>query len=163
MVTRRSNVVMITEEDVEQLLYQWAIVPEWIKAHVLARCPAHRYEGELVIGDEKLVFSGRDIKAGEDFKLEIPFDGITDVYLGFSQDLKTSTDPAFGIGGPVPFAVCYQDNGRSQTIYFNTSFNNYLAHGETTNRKWYETLDEIVTKHRRFKLVSQRKRSLVAA
>lgn len=154
---------MITEEDVEQLLYQWAIVPEWIKAHVLARCPAHRYEGELVIGDEKLVFSGRDIKAGEDFKLEIPFDGITDVYLGFSQDLKTSTDPAFGIGGPVPFAVCYQDNGRSQTIYFNTSFNNYLAHGETTNRKWYETLDEIVTKHRRFKLVSQRKRSLVAA
>ncbi len=163
MVTRRSNVVMITEEDVEQLLYQWAIVPEWIKAHVSARCPAHRYEGELMIGDEKLVFSGRDIKAGEDFKLEIPFDGITDVYLGFSQDLKTSTDPAFGIGGPVPFAVCYQDNGRSQTIYFNTSFNNYLAHGETTNRKWYETLDEIVTKYRRFKLVSQRKRSLVAA
>ena len=163
MVTRRSNVVMITEEDVEQLIYQWAIVPEWIKAHVLARCPAHRYEGELVIGDEKLVFSGRDIKAGEDFKLEIPFDGITDVYLGFSQDLKTSTDPAFGIGGPVPFAVCYQDNGRSQTIYFNTSFNNYLAHGETTNRKWYEILDEIVTKYRRFKLVSQRKRSLVAA
>jgi len=163
MVNKRSNVVMITEEDVEQLLYQWAIVPEWIKAHVSARCPAHRYEGELLIGDEQLVFSGRDIKAGKDFKLEIPFDGITNVYLGFSEGLKASTNPAFGIGGPVPFAVCYQDNGKSQTIYFNTSFNNYLAHGDTTNCRWYETLDEIVTKYRRLKLVSRRNRSLVAA
>lgn len=163
MVNKRSNVVMITEADVEQLLSEWAIVPEWIKAHVSARCPAHRYEGELMIGDEKLVFSGRDIKTGKDTELEIPLDGISDVHLGFSEGLKPSTDPAFGIGGPVPFAVCYQDNGRSQTVYFNTSFSNYLAHGEATNRKWYETLDEIITKYRRLKLVSRRNRFLVAA
>jgi len=162
MITKRSNVMMILEEDVKQLVYEWAIVPEWIKAHVSARCPAHRYEGELMI-DEELVFSGRDIKAGKDFKLEIPFDDITDVSLGFSENLKSSTDPAFGIGGPMPFVVRYQDNGKSQTVYFNTSFNNYLAHGDRTNRKWYETLDEIVTKYRRLKLIGQRNHPLVAA
>ena len=149
MITKRSNVMMIPEEDVKQLLCEWAIVPEWIKTHVSARCPAHRYEGELVLDNEKLVFSGRDIKVGKDFELEIPFDDITDVSLGFSENLKSSTDPAFGIGGPVPFVVRYQDNGNNRTVYFNTSFNNYLAHGDRTNRKWYETLDETVTKLRR--------------
>ncbi len=163
MVNKRSNVMMIPEEDIEQLLYEWAIVPEWIKAHVSARHPAHRYEGELKIEDEKLVFSGRDIKAGKDFELEIPLDGITDVHLGFNEHLKASIDPAFGIGGPVPFVVRYQDNGKNQTVYFTTSFSNYLTHGEATNRKWYETLDEIIARYRRLKLISQRNRSPVAA
>lgn len=163
MVNNRSNVLMITEEDVEQLVYEWAIVPEWIKTHVSARCPAHRCEGELLIEDDQLVFNGRDIKTGKDIELEIPLDGITDVYLGFSEHLKTNVDPAFGIGGPIPFVVRYQDNGKNQTIYFTTSFNNYLAHGEATNRKWCETLDEIINRYRRLKLASHRSRSLVAA
>lgn len=149
MITKRSNVLMITEEDIKQLVYEWAIIPEWIKSHLSASCPAHRYEGELVLYNETLAFSGRDIKAGRDFVLEVPFNDIIDVSLSFNENLKSSTDPAFGIGGPAPFVVRYQDNGNNRTVYFNTSFNNYLAHGDRTNHKWYETLDETVTKLRR--------------
>ena len=48
MVNNKSNVLMITEEDIEQLLIEWANVPVWIKAHVSAKYPAHRYEGGLM-------------------------------------------------------------------------------------------------------------------
>jgi len=163
MVTNRSNVLMIPEEDIEQLLYEWANVPGWIKAHVSAKCPAHRYEGELILDDGSLVFSGRDIREGKDFELEIPLDGITDVRVGFSEDLQASVDPAFGIGGPVPFAVRYQNNGRSQTLYFNTTSYNYPPHRNINNLRWYETLCEIVAKHRPLKLISQINRPLVTA
>jgi hypothetical protein len=149
MITKRSNVLMITEEDIKQLVYEWAIIPEWIKSHLSARCPAHRCEGELVLDNEKLAFSGRDIKLGKDFVLEIQINDILNVSLSFSEYLKSSADPTFGIGGPVPFAIQYRNNGSSRTVYFNTSFNNYLAHGDRTNRKWYEALEEIVTKLRR--------------
>ena len=163
MVNNRTNVVMITEEDIGQLLAQWQDVPAWVKAHVASRCPAHRYEGELLLEGESLVFSGRDIKEGRYFELEIPLDGISEVYVGFSEDLKASIDPAFGIGGPVPFVVRYQGNGESQTLYFNTSSDNYPAHSSINNLRWYEILDEIVTKNRRLELVSRRNRPLVTA
>jgi hypothetical protein len=148
MITKTSNVLMITEVDIRQLVHEWIIIPEWIKAHVSAKCPAHRYEGELVLDEEKLTFRGRDIKVGRDFVLEIPLNDILNVSLSFSEYLKSSANPAFGIGGPVPFAVQYRDNGSSQTVYFNTSFNNYLAHGDKTNRKWYEVLDKTVLKRK---------------
>ena len=146
MIIKRSNVFMITEEDIKRLVYEWIIIPDWIKAHISARCPAHRYEGELVLDNEKLSFSGYDIKVGRDFILDISLSDIIDVSLSLSENLEPSTNPAFGIGGPIPFVVRYQDNGDFKTVYFNTRFNDYLVHGERINCKWYETLDEIVTK-----------------
>ena len=163
MIKNRTNAVMTTEEDIEQLLTEWNNVPAWVKAHVSSRCPAHRYEGELLLNGENLVFSGRDIKEGKDFKLEMPFDSITDVYVGFSEFLKASIDPAFGIGGPVPFAIRYQDNCKSQTVYFNTCSDNYLPHRHINNIRWYEALSEIVTENRGLKPTNRRNRSLVTA
>ena len=161
MDKNRTNAVMITEEDIKQLLTEWNNVPAWVKAHVSARCPAHRYEGELLIDDENLIFTGRDIKEGKYFELEIPLDGVTDVDVGFSEGPKASIDPAFGICGPAPFVVRYQDNGKSQTLYFNTCSDHYLPHTNIYNLRWYETLDEIATKNRRLRLEDVRRRALV--
>lgn len=163
MVNNKSTVLMITEEDIEQLLTQWNSVPAWVKAHLSARCPAHRYEGELLLDDENLVFGGRDIKEGKYFELEIPLENITDIHVGFSEHLKASIDPAFGIGGPLPFVVGYQDNGQSQTAYFTTTGDNYPAHRNINNLRWYETLSETVTEHRRLKLAGMSRRDLVRA
>ncbi len=160
MVNNKSNVVMITEEDIEQLLVQWNNVPAWVKAHLSARSPAHRYEGELLLDDENLVFGGRDIKEGKYFELEIPLENITDVHVGFSEHLQTSIDPAFGIGGPLPFVVGYQNNGQSQTAYFNTTGDNYPPHININNLRWYEVLDETVTRYRQSKLEGMRHRVL---
>jgi hypothetical protein len=131
-------------------------VPGWIKAQVSARQPAYRYEGELTIEDDTLVFAGRDIKEGRDFILKMPLASIANVGLRFSEQLKSSINPAFGIGGPVPFAVQYQHNGSSETLYFNTSFKSCFAHTEGNNRHWYETLYRVVAKYKGAKLVGRR-------
>ena len=144
-MNKTSNVTMIFEDEIQKLVYEWIIIPDWIKAHVSPRCPAHRYEGELTLDTEKLAFIGWDIKVGRDFVLEIPLNKIVYVSLGYSNNLMQNTDPAFGLGGPTPFAVRYQDSGNERLVYFNTSFNNYLVNGERTNRSWYEILDETVT------------------
>ena len=155
-IIKTSPALMITEEDIRQLLLDWRSVPAWIKAQVSAKQPAYRYHGELMIDGETLVFTGRDIKEGKDFILEIPLTSITDVGRRFSDQLKASIDPAFGIGGPVPFAVRYQHDGKTDTLYFNTSFKSCFAHTEGNNRHWYEILYGITVKYQTAKLVSSR-------
>ena len=152
MVNKNSSVLMITEEDIEQLLTEWGNVPRWVKAHVSAKCPAHRYEGELMLNAESLIFRGRDIREGKDCELELLLNCITEVYIGFSEYLKASIDPAFGMGGPEPFAIRYKNNGDSQTLYFNTSSDRYPPHRRINNLRWYEILDTIVTECRLPKL-----------
>jgi len=152
---KNSPALMITEEDITQLLLDWRSVPVWIKDHVSTRQPIHRYEGELLIEGKTLVFIGHDIKEDKDFYLEIPLSSITDIGLRFSEQLKVSIDRAFGIGGPVPFVVQYQHDGRSETLYFNTSFKSCFAHTEGNNRHWYETLYEILTRYRHQKLLTK--------
>ena len=163
MVNKRSNVVMIAEEDIEQLLTEWSKVPAWVKAHLTVRCPAHRYEGKLTVDGESLVFGGRDMKEGEYSQLVISLDDVTDVTVGFGEELEATIDPAFGIGGTMPFAVHYRDNGRSQTVYFNTCADNYPPHQRIDNIRWYEELDQIIDEYRRAELTGSRNRSLVMA
>lgn len=159
MINKNSSVLMITEEDIEQLLTEWGNVPQWVKAHVSTKCPAHRYEGELMLNDESLIFHGRDIGEGKDCELELPLNCIAEVYIGFSKHLKASIDPAFGMGGPEPFAIRYKNNGESQTVYFNTSSDRYPPHRRINNLRWYETLDTIVTKYRLPNLEGEETRS----
>ena len=155
MIRRISSALMIAEDDIGEILDEWSKVPGLIKAHVKARCPLHRYEGELSLGDNNLIFHGWDIEEGKEYQLAIRLDTITDTYLGFSEHLKGSIDPAFGVGGPVPFAVRYQDNGKNRTVYFNTGFNSYLAHRDTNSRHWYEAIQEAIIKNRRLKLADR--------
>ena len=153
MINKTSWVLMITEEDIDQLLGEWERVPVWLKLHLKPRCPAHRYEGELTIDDEKVVFHGRDIKEGTDYGIEVPFARVTSVGFGFSDRLKKTFDPAFGIGGPTPFTIGYRDAaGDNHTVYFNTSFPNYVAYGDQVNFDCYETLDNSVNEYRSWKI-----------
>ena len=161
MIRKSSLALMITEEDIEEILAEWSEVPGFIKAHVKARSPLHRCEGELSLDEGNLTFRGRDIKEGKGYELAIPLERVTDVYLGFSKHLKAGMDPAFGIGGPVPVAVHYQDNGKDRIMYFNTGFNSYLVHGDTNSRHWCEALQEAVAKHRPLKLAARRNPSLL--
>ena len=147
-MVKRSGVLMITEADIEELLFEWYHVPAWIKAHVSARCPPHRYVGELSLEDEKMVFRGRDIKESKGCRLEIPLASVTRVAFGFSEQLKANFDPTFGTGGPVPFAVWYRDGSQEHTLYFNTSFSKFLVDRASRNREWYETLSGVVTYRR---------------
>lgn len=146
MISKISPALMIKKDDIEQLLLEWSNVSQWVKTHVSLRYPIHRYEGDLAIEDQCLVFRGHDVKEGKDFEELIPLNEITGVSLGFDEHLKDSINPSFGIGGPLPFIVRYQSEGREQTAYFNTYLSHYPIHIRNGNRVWYETL-EAVTNH----------------
>lgn len=158
MASEKTNAIMLMEEDVASLLAEWDRVPAWIKVHVAARRPAHRYEGQLVVGDESLFFVGRDMKEGRPFELEIPVESIDSVGLGFSERMQASIDPAFGSGGPVPFTVAFREDGCGRRAFFSTCADNYPAHMNASNVKWYETLDGILANRERRELTVQRER-----
>ncbi len=64
MLSKISPALMIKKDDMEQLLPEWSDTPQWVRAHVSTKYPPHRYEGDLSIVGECLVFRGRDIKEG---------------------------------------------------------------------------------------------------
>ena len=163
MVRERANAIMIMEEDIESLLAEWDKVPNWIRVHVSARRPAHRYEGQLVMDDESLLFAGRDMKEGRPFELEIPLEAIDDVGLGFDERMEASMDPVFGNGGPVPFAVNFSEDGHTRRAFVSTCADNYPAHMNVNNVKWCEMLDEVVAKRERHESPASRERELVFA
>ena len=163
MTAKISPALMIKKDDIEQLLVEWSSVPQWVRAHISTRYPPHRYEGDLAIEGDSLVFRGRDIKEGKDFEEVIPLDSISGVFFDFDKHLKGSIDPSFGIGGPVPFVVRYQSKGGEQTAYFSTYFSHYPIHILNGNRKWYETLKDITSHTPRRGLKVEKDRVLVAA
>lgn len=135
---------MIKKDDIGQLLQEWSNVSQWLKAHISTKSPPHRYEGDLAIEGQCLVFRGRDIKEVRDFKEVIPFNKIYKVLLAFDERLQDNIDLSFGIGGPVPLIIRYQSDNGEQVAYLNTSFNNSRVRTANRNREWYETLDELV-------------------
>ena len=163
MVREKINATIIMEEDIDSLLAEWDMVPAWIKVHVSAKRPAHRYEGRLVITNEGLFFMGRDMKEGVSFELEIPMESITSVDLGFNQRMQESIDPVFGAGGPVPIAVEFPEDGRTRRAYISTCADNYSAHMNVNNARWYEMLDEVLAERERRDIPIRRERELVFA
>ena len=158
-----SPALMIKKDDIEQILLEWSNVPQWVKAHISTRCPLHRYEGDLTIEGDYLVFRGRDIKEGKDYEEAIRLDSIIDVLFDFDNHLQGNIDLSFGIGGPVPCAVRYHSDGREQTAYFNTYFNHYPIHILNANRKWYEMLKGITSHNSQRRLGGEGNEVLVAA
>ncbi len=163
MVRERTNATMIMEEDIESLLTEWEKVPGWVKVHVSAKRPAHRYEGQLVMDEGSLSFRGRDMKEGKAFELEIPLEAIGDVGLGLDERMQASIDPVFGNGGPVPFAVDFSEDGHTRRAFFSTCADNYPAHMSVNNVKWYEMLDGILAKRERHEPLASGERELVFA
>ncbi len=156
---KRANAVMIGEEDIEEMLDAWKDVPTWLKMHLAAKRPAHRYEGQLEADGDRLVFRGRDMKEGCSCEIEVPLAAIDRVSLGFGTSMDSGVDPVFGNGGPVPLAIHYHDGGASRSIYFHVLADNYAPHITADNVRWYEMLDEALEQ----RALSTRKRELALA
>jgi len=163
MIKKRANAVMITDHDVRDLLTEWGRLPAWMKKHMLPAHPMRRYEGELVIDDTSLVFSGRDMKEGVTCEFHIPLDVIVEVYVGFSRELKQDFDNTLEKNTTAPFAVKFRDSYDEKTIYFNAVTDNYIPHININNVNWCETLDKILAKNEREILANNHKQPMVAA
>jgi len=144
MIARKSPALMIKETDIDQLLLEWCHVTHWVRAHISQRRPAHRYEGDLLLEDQRLVFRGRDLKDGKNYEEIVALDRIISVYPGFSKLLEGSSQPSFGIGGQVPLVVRYHSDAGEQTAYLHVCHDHYPLHLASGNLDWYEALRDAI-------------------
>jgi hypothetical protein len=161
MDSYKTNAIMVNAEDIEQYLSEWGKVPTWIKIHVSIKYPLHRYEGQLILQDDILVFRGQDMKEGRNYHLEIPMEVIKEVQMGFSEDKDSRIAFDFGTAGFEPFGVLYQLNGENYTVYFYTCPDNYQPHMNFNTRKWYQMLEEMINGNGASRLVRTKQRVLV--
>ena len=67
------NTLMAYEEDIKSRGFR-----DWIKAHTSFMRPLHRYKGVLELDEQKMIFTGKDVKVDKNFNLEIATGDITD-------------------------------------------------------------------------------------
>ena len=58
-----------------------------------------RYEGELLVEGQDLVFRGRSVRWGKRFEEVIPLDEIIELSLAFDERLKDVIGPSFSTSG----------------------------------------------------------------
>lgn len=112
---------------------------DWLRAHTSWMKPLHRYEGELTLEEDRLIFEGEDTKEDRHYKKEIRKEDVTEVYHGFDDSFRRREDRSIGIRFK-PLRVNYKENDKERTMYFVTDFSR-LTRG-SNNKEWYEALRE---------------------
>lgn len=129
------NTLMAYEEDIKNKSF-W----DWLKAHTSFMKPLHRYRGNLNLGGENLVFSGKDVKKKISFFLEIPYKNILDVFLGFDDIFKRREDRQIGLFGFMPLIIRYKLEEGEKSLYIFANFHHSLKGRTSDNKEVYEEL-----------------------
>jgi hypothetical protein len=119
------------EEDI--LTRSWG---DWMQAHTSFLKPLHRYEGQMNVLPDKLTFSGKDKRTGEDIFLTIQKYQIEQIYLGFDETYNAMETRDFGLKW-LPLRVTFLQNGKEEKLYIIT---NYRLFGWSDNQDYFEYL-----------------------
>lgn len=116
---------------------------DWLEAHTSWMKPLHRYNGELVVTDEKLIFSGKDKRKKEDIDFEIQISDIKNIHLGFDDTFKRREDRQIGLFGFVPLRIDYMDESEDKKLYVFAHFHHpYGLRRHSKNKKVYEHITD---------------------
>jgi hypothetical protein len=132
MEIKKGKVLMAYKEDIKHRGFL-----DWLKAHTSFVKPLHRYEGNITLSDEKIVFDGKDIKTKNDCAIEINKIDVTDIYLGFDDVFKRGEDRSLGISFQ-PLRIVFSKDEKEYILYLIIDFNRLLR--ATKNKEWYEEL-----------------------
>ena len=113
---------------------------DWIESHTSSLNPLHRYEGELILENDKLKFKGKDSREERSFELEIELKKITDVYLGLDEVFTRGNDSNLDLWLK-PLRIKFERNGSEKTIYLFIDLKNLTKTSE--NKKWFEVLKDL--------------------
>ena len=127
------NTLMAYKEDIKNRDF-W----DWVKAHTSFMKPLHRYEGVLESSEEKINFTGKDVKEDKDFNLEIATVDITDIHFGF-DDVFTGWEERAAPWNK-PLRVIYKFKEARKTIYLFMNFHHRYAMRTSDNKEVYEKL-----------------------
>ena len=132
MEIKRVKVLMAYKEDIKHRGFL-----DWMKAHTSFVKPLHRYEGKIILSDEKIMFDGKDKKTKNDYAIEINKIDVTDIHLGFDDVFKRGEDRSLGISFQ-PLRIKFSKDEKEHIMYFIIDFNRLLR--ATKNKEWYEEL-----------------------
>ena len=132
MEIKKGKVLMAYKEDIKHRGFL-----DWLKAHTSFVKPLHRYEGNITLSDEKIVFDGKDKKTKNDCAIEINKIDVTDIYLGFDDVFKRGEERSLGISFQ-PLRIVFSKDEKEYILYLIIDFNRLLR--ATKNKEWYEEL-----------------------
>jgi hypothetical protein len=133
----KENTLLAFEENIRNRSFM-----DWVKAHTSGFKPLHRYEGILEIRKDRLIFYGKDVKDGEEFKLEISFKDIIDVYYGFDEIFKGREERAWPWDKPL--RIRFRMNEIEKTIYLFANFHHKYGIRTSDNEEVYKKLNYLL-------------------
>jgi len=71
--------------------------------------PLHKYEGQLSLEDEGMSLVGKSKDSHKEFRLLVPFEDVSDVYLGWDDVLRRWKDTRALIK---PLRITFEDQGK---------------------------------------------------
>ncbi len=126
------------EKDIENRGFK-----DWLRAHTSWLKPLHRYEGTLKLTEEKLSYSGKDVKKEEKIDLEIPLKNIENYHHGFDETFRRREDRQIGLFGFAPLKIKYVTEGENKKIYFFAEFGRFPMRN-TENEEVHKKLNELM-------------------
>jgi len=126
MVIKNTSTLMAFEEDIHNRGFM-----DWLVAHTSFFKPLHRYEGELSLLNDRIVFYGDDKKKKQKYSLQINKKDVTDIFHGFDNVFKRGEDRALGISFK-PLRINFIKNDSPTAIYLIIEFRRTLR---TSNNK----------------------------
>ena len=130
-----ARVIMSFTEDIETFNMN-----DWIESHTSSLNPLHRYEGELILENDKLKFKGKDNREEKPFELEIELKKITDVYFGLDEVFTRGNDSNIELWLK-PLRIKFEKDGLEKTIYLFVDLNSLTK--TSGNKKWFEALKDL--------------------
>jgi hypothetical protein len=125
---------MAYEEDIKERRFG-----DRLKAHISFLKPLHRYQGDITLLEDKIIFKGKDTKTKGHHSLEIDKSELKDVYLGFDDVFKRIEDRSIGFAFK-PLRLKFVKNNREFTTYFIIHFKRTMR--TTKNEEWYEEIEK---------------------
>lgn len=100
----------------------------------------NRYEGDLTLFDDQLVFEGVDNETKQDFTIKINRDEVEDIYFGFDDAFENKMSEEENEIYFEPLRITFFKEGIDRVIYLLIEFDPVSK--TAGNKDWYEDLEE---------------------
>lgn len=132
MLMKEEKVLMAFDTDIKN-----RTLGEWARAHTSLAKPLHRYEGEITLEEDRIVFHGINKQTRRDFLKVIMKDTVTDVQIGFDRVFKRREDRSLGLAFK-PLRISFRENENIRMMYLIISFKPIRR--SSNNQEWYDIL-----------------------
>ncbi len=132
MIAKKEKALMSFDIDIKN-----RTIWEWANAHTSLAKPLHRYEGEIILEEDRIIFQGINKQSKKNFEKVVIKDAITGIKMGFDRIFKRTEDRSLGLAFK-PLRISFMENGKIRMMYLIISFSPLRR--SSNNQEWCNTL-----------------------